>query len=513
MDTTGKVCLVKALEQPSPVYVPPWRDPLQGPQRRPLVVIVTAGLSLAVCLALLRMAFIHCPCESSLPTYRLLTDPGASPHFVKIPSGACVNEWQPIDSKEVCEQAARTLDLRATRAATTIFSQRPTGCYLVRNTKADQVALWINIVPGGGSSSMINRAIQGWVPEPICRRTLAPPPDSVLEPSSPTPAPEKSHIFCHYIVRNATTPSCPNGSVPMNASECRTMPYHFGGTLHAPFEESVAQDPPGCFFFRTKYYFNKHPAGAAADGRKLYCKRCKNTPTVYTGDWSSWGDSAETLAASAQANARFRKIFMGKCKDSGMHPIRSTTVCEEASRYLALPDGSASITTIPERPEGCYYFRNYMDGSETLWLSSSPLSHGNGAETSDLETGGLRQPICSKEPLVGTSAEGPGISTSLPPPSSLPYRKIVSGRCKDIGMEPIVGDPAACEDAAKALGLADVEAESVSMPKCPEGCYYFSNRDDLTSTLWINVSPQAKGNGAQSLNGTPHGLRQPLCRR
>merc|ERR1712032_1263815 len=132
----------------------------------------------------------------------------------------------------------------------------------------------------------------------------------------------------------------------------------------------------------------------------------------------------------------------GKCKDSGMHPIRSKAACEEASRYLALPDGSARITDIPERPDGCYYFRNYKDGTETLWLSSSPLSHGNGAETSDLERGSLRQPICSNEPLTGTAAEGPGKSESLPPPS-LPYRKIMSGHCKDIGMEPIVNDPAA----------------------------------------------------------------------
>merc|ERR1712008_61226 len=149
-----------------------------------------------------------------------------------------------------------------------------------------------------------------------------------------------------------------------------------------------------------------------------------------------------------------------------------------------------------------------MGGSEALWLSSSPLSHGNGAETSDLKRGGLRQPICSNEPLEGTAAEGPGNSTSLPPPPSLPYRKILSGRCRDIGMEPIVDDAAACEDAAKTFGLADVEAKSVSMPMYPEGCYYFWNKDDLTSTLWINISPQAKGNGAQAVNGTAEGLRQ-----
>jgi len=189
------------------------------------VVIITAGLSFAMLLALLRVAFFHWPHKSSRPTYRLLTDPEASPHFVKIPGGACVNEWQPIDSKEVCEQAARTLDLRATRAATTIFSQRPTGCYLVRNTKADQMTLWINIVPGGSSassSSMINRAIQGWVPEPICRRTLAPPPDSVGTIITNTSTRKEPHFLPLHC------PQRHNAFVPERvcANECIRVPYH-----------------------------------------------------------------------------------------------------------------------------------------------------------------------------------------------------------------------------------------------------------------------------------------------
>jgi len=517
MERMEHACLMGALEKSSPshgCYVHPRWHLLQ---RRPLVITVFAGLSLAVLLALLPTAFFHQPLDSSLPPDRMLIAPLASPHFIKVPGGACVNDMQPIDSKEACEQAAEALGLRATRAATTVFSQRPTGCYLVRNTKADQVTLWINIVPGGGSgsSSMASKEIQGWVPEPICRRL--PPvskPEKKAKPASPRQDPEKGDIICRYIVRDANSTLCPKGSGAMNASECRTMPYHFGGTLHIPFEESVPTDPPGCFFYRSKYYFNNHAKGAAADGRKLYCKNCKSVPKVHPGDWSDWGgDSAETLAASAQTNARFRKIFMGKCKDSGMYPIRSKAACEEASRYLVLLDASVTMTTKPERPEGCYYFRNYKDGTETLWLNTSPLSRGNGAETSDLERGGLRQPICSQELTEGTAAEGPGSSTPLPPPSSLPYRKILSGHCRDIDMEPIVDDPAACEDAARTYGLVDVEVESIRLPARPEGCYYFWNTDDLTSTLWINVSPKAKGNGAQVANGTQNGLRQQLCRR
>jgi len=494
--------------------------------RHPVVVIVIGGLGLLGIFAVLTTACLHWPLETLRPMDHLLNANLASPQFVKLPAGVCGDEWQPVDSKEACEQAARALDLPATRAAHTVFNQWPTGCYLVRNITADQ--LWINDAPGdmlprssshgSNRSSGISQEIEGWVPEPICKRTPAPSSDSSLEgtanPFSLTPNKEKGVILCRFVVGAATSPSCPTGSVPLNSSECRAMPYYFGGRLHAPFEESSPMDPPGCFFFGSQYYFNNHPTGAVADGRNLYCKHCTDMPKVHTGDWSEWGgDSDKTLAANAQENARFRKISMGKCSDSAMHPIRSKAACEEASRYLKLSDSIATVNTIPERPEGCYYFRNYKDGSETLWLSISPLSHGNGAETSNLADGCLRQPICSKEPLAGTAAEGPGTSALLPSPRSVPYRKISSGHCMDIGMEPIMGDSAACEDAARTLGLVDVVAKSVSMPTHPEGCYYFWNKGDLTSTLWFNTSPQAKGNGAQVETGANHGVRQPLCRK
>jgi len=235
-------------------------------------------------------------------------------------------------------------------------------------------------------------------------------------------------------------------------------------------------------------------------------------PRVHEGDWSDWGgDRAQTMAANAKANARFRKIDMGKCTDSGMHAIRSKAGCEEASKYLALLDSTASITAIPERPDGCYYYRNYQDGTETLWLGISPLSHGNGAETSNLAQGGLRQPICSEERLEGTAAEGPWQPESLPTPHPVNFRKISAGRCADTGWSSIV-DLATCEDAARSLGLIDVVATSLSLPTHPEGCYYFWNSGDLTSTLWLNISPLATGNGFQVATGMNHGLRQPLCR-
>lgn len=275
-------------------------------------------------------------------------------------------------------------------------------------------------------------------------------------------------------------------------------------------------DPPGCFFFRTQYYFNSHPMGGAAPGRrgarKLYCKHCQNMPRVHVGDWSDWGaDRTQTINANTRANSRFRKIDMGKCSDSGMHPIRSKTGCEEASKYLALLDSTASITAIPERPDGCYYYRNYQDGTETLWLGISPLSHGNGAETSNLAQGGLRQPICSQEQLEGTAAEGPWQPATWTTPPPVNYRKIGAGRCADTGWTSIV-DLATCEEAARNLGLIDVVATSLSLPTYPEGCYYFWNSGDLTSTLWLNISPLATGNGAQVATGMNHGLRQPLCR-
>jgi len=509
----------EASPHPEPTGSAPQWDLVQGLQRHSWAACATTGTSLVALVGLVRLLTVATVVDSSgplvsatRPAARLLNATGASMEFAKIPGAACVDEWKTIDSKEVCEKAARALGLRATKAASTVFGQRPTGCYLVRNAKADQETLWMNIAPGGvprRSSSGSLGDIQGWVPEPICRKI----PEHRHVQSSPTPAPDQGDgMICRYIVGAATNASCPEGSVPLNASECRTMPYHFGGILHVPFEESVATDPSGCFFFRTQYYFNKHPVGSAAPGRKLYCKHCQNMPKVHLGDWSDWGgDRAATMAANSKARARFRKIDMGKCTDSGLHPIRSKAGCEEASKYLALLDSTASITAIPERPDGCYYYRNYQDGTETLWLGISPLSRGNGAETSNLAQGGLRQPICSEERLEGTAAEGPWQPKTLPTPPPVNYRKISAGRCADVGWSPII-DLHACEDAARSLGLVDVVATSLSLPTYPEGCYYFWNSDDLTSTLWLNISPLATGIGAQVATGMNHGLRQPLCR-
>lgn len=516
------VTLIRTVEEPLPGCGHQQRDLMRGFQLRKWAVCTTACVSLVTLLVHLTTANLGWSWEPSSPRPAARLLEGASPQFVKIPGGLCVDEWKTIESKEVCEKAARSLGLRATRAASTVFGQRPTGCYLVRNTRADQVTLWMNVAPpdlpqpasGNGFGD-----IQGWVPEPICRKKPATMSveERVVEHTDnrqdlTTSAPDEGDsVVCRYVVGAATEPSCPKDSVPLNSSECRTMPYHFGGTLHVPFEESAAMDPPGCFFFGANYYFNTHPVGGASPGRKLYCKHCQNMPKVHVGDWSDWGsDRAQTMAANAKANARFRKIDMGKCTDSGMHPIRSKSACEEASKYLALLDSTASITAIPERPDGCYYYRNYQDGTETLWLGISPLSHGNGAETSNLAQGGLRQPICSEERLEGTAAEGWQPETfTMPPPVN--YRKISAGRCADTGSSSIV-DLATCEEAARNLGLVDIVATSLSLPTYPEGCYYFWNSGDLTSTLWLNISPLATGNGAQVATGMNHGLRQPLCK-
>merc|ERR1740121_2608097 len=109
------------------------------------------------------------------------------------------------------------------------------------------------------------------------------------------------------------------------------------------------------------------------------------------GDWAEWGSGASaSLTLARKVSSRFRKIATGSCTDIGWYPIRSKDACQEAAGYLGLMDKGADFTNFAGRPDGCYYFRNYQDTTETLWLNTNPYSKGNGAESSSLATGGLR---------------------------------------------------------------------------------------------------------------------------
>jgi len=449
-----------------------------------------------------------------------LWQPAPSPHYLRLPGGTCADGWQPITTDLACQAAAQSLGLPAPTLPLRRFTKRPTGCYFVPNSDPNSGTLWMNTFSNDVGEVFDN--VAGWVPETICARRGAS--DTAPVPPPVTPAPAPAPVVCQYVVGLDGQAACPGSAVALNETECREMPYHFGGMLHSPFAVSNPVDPHGCFFFGAHYYYNVNPGGMGRPARKVYCKHCQAVPALSQhvgGDWTEWtSDSAQTLALARSTSSRFRKLSVGKCTDIHWYPIHAKGTCEEAARYLQLQDVEASITQYAERPEGCYYFRNYADGTQTLWVDLNPWSRGKGAETSDLASGGLRQPICSRQPTSGTAASGaaPGggayaadrsmIATSVD--NTQPVCKISAGRCMDIHWRPIL-DADVCASAANILGLVDIVPTMMSHAEHPEGCYYFFNSEDLTATLWLNTSPLSRGNGAQVAQASPRGMRQPLC--
>jgi hypothetical protein len=177
-----------------------------------------------------------------------------------------------------------------------------------------------------------------------------------------------------------------------------------------------------------------------------------------------------------------------------------------------MPDVTAQGTNLANRPEGCYYFRNYQDGTGTLWVNSNSHSKGYGAETGDLAQGMLREPICMKHPAV--SAEGSaslvlgGADTHSEPKQI--YQMLSTSNCRDAGGE-VIDSKRNCETAAAFLGLVDLVASQVASADRPEGCYHFRNGQDLSSTLWFNTSPLGRGKGAETSDLERGLIRQPVC--
>merc|ERR1712176_54243 len=92
--------------------------------------------------------------------------------------------------------------------------------------------------------------------------------------------------------------------------------------------------------------------------------------------------------------------------DIGLVPISDQDTCKAAAWQLALVETNVRETNMARRPEGCYYFINNDDKSQTLWFSSNPLNRGRGAES--VGTAMYRQPICST-PKAASSA-GPVVA-------------------------------------------------------------------------------------------------------
>merc|ERR1712110_1056010 len=182
------------------------------------------------------------------------------------------------------------------------------------------------------------------------------------------------------------------------------------------------------------------------------------------------------------AETGFKKIQSGTCADIGMEAINDPSVCETAAVELNLVDTTVAFTDSVPRPEGCYLFFG-----DQLAFATNRANAGTGAV-------GPREPICKQlvpattpaptpvptqapTPVPVTSAPTPVPETSAPTPPSArtPFKKIQSGTCADIGMEPIK-NPSICEAAAVELNLVDVTVSFTNSVPRPEGCYLFEGR-------------------------------------
>lgn len=94
------------------------------------------------------------------------------------------------------------------------------------------------------------------------------------------------------------------------------------------------------------------------------------------------------------------------------------------------------------------------------------------------------------------------------------FMRVKEGSCASEGLHPLL-DSHTCTAAAAQLGLRTTKGSHISMTNLvnrPEGCYYFINSSDKTSTLWLGTSPDSIGRGTETGNKKLGWLRQPICR-
>mmetsp|Transcript_4267 Transcript_4267/g.12010 ORF Transcript_4267/g.12010 Transcript_4267/m.12010 type:complete len:531 (-) Transcript_4267:141-1733(-) len=418
-----------------------------------------------------------------------------------ISAGRCSDlGWDPISMKAECEAGARELSLVVTEADITNLGEWPPGCHYFPKPGAEYLVLNTNAVAGNLGAASDRQSICMVPPQPM--GTVAPATTTMI---SIAPHEDKAEK-CSFVVGTDGSNVCPSGTVGLRESECKTMPYHFGGLLHAPFTVNSAVRPKGCFFEYPWYSYNTHPLGRPTRGQKVYCKRCQRGEQLPPHHSSSMGDWSDWSSQPGTSTSRYRRISMANCADIGWRPIWDTTTCAAAAHDIGLSNTRVESTLLQERPEGCYYFRNYMDGTATLWVNNNPYSKGNGAETSDLAQGKLRQPICTS--VAPKDASGAPQSTAWT--GAIKYRKLTEGTCEGAGGSP-VNDQPTCQQAAQTLGLIDTSAQVTHLLNRPEGCYYFRNLNDLTATLWLNTNPANVGRGTETSNKDEGKLRQPVC--
>merc|ERR1719282_36247 len=197
------------------------------------------------------------------------------------------------------------------------------------------------------------------------------------------------------VVPRDITKGCPYFAVGLTESECRDVPSQFGGKMNHPFVVKNDDDPRGCFSFHGHFYYNRHDIGGGnRAGRKVYCRR-------------------------SNVSSHFQTITHGVCNDYGYLPINAQITCEAAAKAMGLANPQIKITTLAGRPEGCYYFKNFRDGTATLWMSTNALNQGLGVQEPDNPGEYIRQPVCMAQtttmlPKTAMSLAMTNVAPSMP---------------------------------------------------------------------------------------------------
>jgi len=93
------------------------------------------------------------------------------------------------------------------------------------------------------------------------------------------------------------------------------------------------------------------------------------------------------------------------------------------------------------------------------------------------------------------------------------FRKVSAGTCSSNGFKPIL-TKSECMVAWDTLGLPmdkPVKVRPTNLVSRPEGCYFFTNPEDDSRTLWLGSNPDNVGKGAETSDFDKGQLREPLC--
>jgi hypothetical protein len=302
------------------------------------------------------------------------------------------------------------------------------------------------------------------------------------------------------------------------------MPFFYGGA-HAV--DVRAPGPVGCYFSEGEYRFSTGRVPLEEGSEQVaYCKHCELVSMDEIADWTTWGPET-----APKVSSRFRRVAVGSCQDVGWEPVPDVESCRDATRELGLSweeDGSVAevqVSTVAERPEGCYQLTDYEAQRQTMWFNTNPYSEGFGAETGEPRVGLLRQPVCQRsgagaadldawsefypvaKDLAATEDQAPttvAVTTMQPQR----FRRLLTGNCVSFGGKPVASVDV-CESAAKELGLPSFTAAVLPMPGRPEGCYLERSKKDTTAVLWLNPDPDAAGRGTEASEGGT--IRSPIC--